>query len=207
VLDIALHHAGPAFSEESLCFFDRQQPGAPPNANRSQYFTDHSYADGLVFAIWKPEVRQFLIDNAGYFLTEYHVDGFCHDRVNVLIRDTPSDGWRFYQELTNTLRYLKPEALEQATSEQPDPWVARPTAVGGAGFDVCLHGDLCHTDPRRSGGSRPPRRPSRAHGRHRRRALAPRLRSGLARRPSHRAAQPSSTAAANTPDPRHRRPQ
>ncbi|MBN1608185.1 MAG: alpha amylase C-terminal domain-containing protein [Polyangiaceae bacterium] len=145
VFDLALHHAGPAFTEEGLCFFDRQQPGAPPNAHRSQYFTDQSYADGLVFAIWKPEVRQFLIDNAGYFLTEYHVDGFCHDRVNVLIRKTPSDGWHFYQELTDTLRYLKPAALEHATSDSLDPWIARPTAVGGAGFDVCLHGGLCST--------------------------------------------------------------
>ena len=37
-----------------------------------------------MFAFWKPEVRQFLIDNAAFFFDEYHVDGFRFDRGTVI---------------------------------------------------------------------------------------------------------------------------
>ena len=74
---------------------DRQAYG---DNNRSLYFTDQGWAGGLVFAYWKAEVRQFLIDNAGFFFDEYHVDGFRFDEVTVI---DGYGGWRSLQDLTD----------------------------------------------------------------------------------------------------------
>jgi 1,4-alpha-glucan branching enzyme len=56
--------------DESIWFFDR---AAGTSNNDSLYFTDQDHA-GPVWAIWKSEVRQFLINNAVFFLEEYHMD-------------------------------------------------------------------------------------------------------------------------------------
>jgi hypothetical protein len=82
--------------DETIFFFDRQRRG---DDNRSLYFTDQDHT-GPVFAFWKEEVRQFLIDNATFFVDEYHVDGFRYDQVTVIVQQNTSDGWRFCQNLT-----------------------------------------------------------------------------------------------------------
>ena len=136
IFDVVYNHAGGDFGTESIYFFDRQLPG---DQNRSLYFTDQGWAGGLVFAFWKDEVRQFLIDNATFFLNEYHVDGFRFDEVTVIDRN---GGWRFLQDLTGTLRALKPSApliAEYWADQRP---VVRPSADGGAGFDSVLASDL-----------------------------------------------------------------
>ena len=64
ILDVVYSHAGNSIpgQDESLWFFDRAKPA---NKNNSLYFTDQDNA-GPVFAFWKQEVRQFLIDNARF---------------------------------------------------------------------------------------------------------------------------------------------
>ena len=104
VFDLVYNHAGGDFGQESMYFLDLQPTG---DNNRSLYFTDQGWAGGLVFAYWKREVRQFLIDNARFFFNEYHVDGFRFDEVTVIDR---YGGWEFLQHLTDTLRQRKPEA-------------------------------------------------------------------------------------------------
>ena len=88
--------------DETIFFFDRQRRG---DDNRSLYFTDQDHT-GPVFAFWKEEVRQFLIDNATFFVDEYHVDGFRYDQVTVIVQQNTSDGWRFCQNLTGAVRAL-----------------------------------------------------------------------------------------------------
>src|SRR5262244_1632811 len=106
----------------------------PGDNNRSQYFTDQGWAGGLVFAYWKDEVRQFLIDNAKFFFDEYHVDGFRYDEVTVIDR---FGGWRFCQDLTDTLRFVRPGAPQIAEFWSADQsWVLKATRDGGAGFDA-----------------------------------------------------------------------
>jgi len=139
IFDVVYNHAGGDFGDESIYFFDRQPIG---DNNRSQYFLNVGHAGGLVFAFWKQEVRQFLIDNAKFFLEEYHVDGFRYDQVSVIVADAANDGWPFCQALTGTLRFLNPEALQHAEYWPVDPYIAKPTAVGGAGFDTSLHDGL-----------------------------------------------------------------
>ncbi|MCI0539343.1 MAG: 1,4-alpha-glucan branching protein, partial [Verrucomicrobiales bacterium] len=72
IFDVVYNHVGGNWEEGSIYFFDRQPFG---NNNDSLYFTDRGHAGGLCFATWKPEVRQFLIDNAKFLFSEYHVDG------------------------------------------------------------------------------------------------------------------------------------
>jgi 1,4-alpha-glucan branching enzyme len=137
IFDVVYNHAGGGFDDESLYFFDREVTG---DNNRSQYFTDQGWAGGLVFAYWKQDVCQFLINNAKFFCDEYHVDGFRFDEVTVIDR---FGGWQFCQNLTDTLHSLKPQAPLIAEYWMPDQsYVVRRTNEGGAGFDCAWSSGL-----------------------------------------------------------------
>lgn len=99
IFDVVYNHGGGNFDDESLFFFDRQNPGTPWDNNQSLYFTDRGHAGGLIFALWKTEVRQFLIDNANFFLDEFHADGFRYDQISVLVSENPGHGWEFCRDL------------------------------------------------------------------------------------------------------------
>lgn len=135
ILDVVYNHAGGDFGDESLYFFDRQS-GDGGHRN-SLYFTDVGHAGGLVFDFAKPEVRDFLILNAKFYLDEYHVDGFRYDQVSVIDHDGAPHGWAFCQDLTSTLRAHRPSAVGKAEYWPVNPYViARPPE--GAGFDTTL---------------------------------------------------------------------
>jgi 1,4-alpha-glucan branching enzyme len=130
IFDVVYNHAGGDFGDESFYFFDRQPSG---DNNRSQYFTDQGWAGGLVFAYWKREVCQFLIDNAEFYFQEYHADGFRFDEVTVI---DDHGGWAFCQDLTSTLHDLKPSApLIAEFWKQDQSYVVKARDEGGAGFD------------------------------------------------------------------------
>ena len=140
IFDVVYNHAGGDFGDESLYFFDRLPYG---NFNDSLYFTDREWAGGLGFAYWNGGVRQFLIDNAASFLSEYHVDGFRYDEVSVIDR---FGGWFFCQDLTGTVRFTKPPAVQIAEFWNPgQDSVIRPSVFGGAGFDMVWHAGLRDT--------------------------------------------------------------
>jgi 1,4-alpha-glucan branching enzyme len=142
ILDVVYNHAGSGdfggsqTSAESLYFLDRYFPG---DNNNSLYFTDQGWAGGLVFAFYNggeytPGVRQFLIDNAAFWLTEAHTDGLRYDEVTVI---DDHGGWDFCKDLTDTVRSAKPEAPQIAEYWRTDKsWVVRPRSAGGAGFDM-----------------------------------------------------------------------
>jgi 1,4-alpha-glucan branching enzyme len=135
LLDMVYNHAGGDFGDESIYFFDRQSH-AGGNRN-SLYFTDVGHAGGLVFDFGKPEVRDFLIQNAKFFLDEYRVDGFRYDQVSVIDRDGEPHGWDFCQDLTSTLRRHRPGALGKAEYWNVNPYVVK-APPEGAGFDTTL---------------------------------------------------------------------
>jgi 1,4-alpha-glucan branching enzyme len=135
ILDVVYNHAGGDFGDESIYFFDRQ-PGAGGQGN-SLYFTDRGHAGGLVFDFGKPEVRDFLIHNAKFFLDEYRVDGFRYDQVSVIDHDGAPHGWAFCQDLTATLRHHRPGALDKAEYWSVNPFIVKPVPTG-AGFDTTL---------------------------------------------------------------------
>jgi 1,4-alpha-glucan branching enzyme len=139
ILDVVYNHAGGDFGDKSIYFFDRQPNG---NQNNSLYFTDHGWAGGLVFAYWNDKVKQFLIDNARFYLTEYHCDGFRYDEVSVIKNEGGEHGWLFCKYITDTCRYIKPEAIHIAECWPVQEAVVRPTVQNGAGFDATLNDGL-----------------------------------------------------------------
>src|SRR4051794_22381549 len=130
IADVVYNHAGGGFDDQSIKFFDRE-PYATDN--NSLYFTDQDHAGGRVFAFWKQEVRQFLIDNAKSLLEEYHVDGLRYDQVTVIAE---SGGWYFAQDLTNTLRFVKPSAVQIAEYWGNERWKGIAAPPHGMGFDI-----------------------------------------------------------------------
>ena len=138
LFDLVLNHAGPGFDDESLYFFDRAPDG---NNNNSLYFTDQGWAGGLIFAFWNQGVRQFLIDNARFFLSEYHVDGFRYDALSLEVQHSTS-GWQFCQDLTGTARFIKPEAVQIAEYWPMDGWAVKSSESGGGGLDASWNGGL-----------------------------------------------------------------
>jgi len=132
IFDLVYNHAGGGFDDQSLFFFDRKANG---NNNNSLYFTDQGWAGGLVFAYWNGGVRDFLIQNAKFFLTEYHIDGARYDEVSVIDNH---GGWFFCQDLTNTFRFVKPDAIQIAEYWNPSRELAVKAPPQGMGFDAAL---------------------------------------------------------------------
>jgi 1,4-alpha-glucan branching enzyme len=130
IADVVYNHAGGGFDDQSIKFFDRQPPATD---NNSLYFTDQDHAGGRVFAFWKQEVRQFLVDNAKSLFEEYHLDGLRYDQVTVIAE---SGGWYFAQDLTNTLRFVKPSAVQIAEYWGDERWKGTAVPPHGMGFDV-----------------------------------------------------------------------
>ncbi|HEY5792572.1 MAG TPA: hypothetical protein VIS74_04695 [Chthoniobacterales bacterium] len=130
IADVVYNHAGGGFDDQSIYFFDRQPGGDNDN---SLYFLRDGHAGGLVFAFWKNEVRQFLIDNGKMLLEEYHCDGLRYDQVTVI---DEHGGWFFCQDLTGTLRFVKASAVQIAEYWGAERWkgIAHPPA--GMGFDA-----------------------------------------------------------------------
>jgi 1,4-alpha-glucan branching enzyme len=140
ILDVVYNHASGDIKgqPESIYFFDR---AAGTNPNDSLYFTDQDHT-GPVFAFWNENVRQFLIDNAKFFIDEYHVDGFRYDQVTVIDKQNAGSGWLFCQHLNSTLAAQDPSAINIAEYWGPEPAVVRPRSEGGAGFHANWHDGL-----------------------------------------------------------------
>lgn len=138
--DVVYNHAG-GFEgdDEALLFWDRRPTG---NNNDSQYFTDIGYVDGLSFALWNADVRQFLINSARYFVDEFHIDGIRYDEISKLISMNEGSGVEFVQGITGTLRYLHPGFLQNAEFWDVNTNVVAPASAGGYGFDVTQHDAL-----------------------------------------------------------------
>jgi 1,4-alpha-glucan branching enzyme len=139
LLDVVYNHAGGDFGDRSLYFLDQRRF---TSQNDSLYFTDRGWAGGLAFALWNDSVTQFLIDNARYFLVECHCDGLRYDEVSVIKELGGESGWRFCQYVTETCRFLKPQAIHLAEHWPVEQAVVNPPSAGGAGFDVCLNDGL-----------------------------------------------------------------
>ena len=154
VFDVVYNHAGGftvnnASDNECLYYFDRVKNVG--NNNDSLYFTDQDRGTGgLSFALWNDDVRQFLINNASYYLNEFHVDGFRYDEISGLLSMNKDSGWSFCRDLTRTLRSIKPRLLQNAEywpfefGDYPRSTqsLLSPVADGGAGFDVVQHDGL-----------------------------------------------------------------
>lgn len=91
----------------------------------------------------RPEVRDYIIENARMWLRDCHVDGLRVDST-LYIRNVAgkqddhgqdlADGWKVLQEINNQVREIKPYALTIAEDLQGNEWLTKPTSGQGAGF-------------------------------------------------------------------------
>ena len=153
--DVVYNHAG-GFTVDGVepdddCIYYWDRAKNVGNNNDSLYFTDQDRGTGgLSFALWKNDVCQFLINNALYYIDEFHVDGFRYDEISDLLSMNCDSGWSFCSNLTGTLRYVKPRLLqnaefwpgEVANYPKSTASIVTATADGGAGFDVVQHDGL-----------------------------------------------------------------
>lgn len=106
-----------------------------------------------VFDFGRPEVRNFLVANALYWLQEFHIDGLRVDAVaSMLYLDysRPEGGWtpnvhggrenleavQFLQEMNATAHKVAPGIVTIAEESTSWPGVTRPTNIGGLGFSM-----------------------------------------------------------------------
>jgi len=146
--DVVYNHAGGFEGDDaSIYFWDREALPGPDTNDQSLFFTNVSVVGGLSFALWKTEISQFLIDNAAFFINEFHVDAFRYDEISLLLGANQQSGWTFCQNLTSTLRYIKDRLLQNAEYWPGEftasvPSIVQAASQGGAGFDTVQHDAL-----------------------------------------------------------------
>lgn len=138
ILDVVYNHFGP--SDLDLWRFD----GWSENNLGGIYF----YNDWRAETPWghtrpdygRPEVRQFIRDNALMWLDEFHVDGLRMD-MTLYIRSVRSDGepnlpdgWSLVQWINGEVREKHPGKITIAEDLQNNEWLTKGAGAGGAGF-------------------------------------------------------------------------
>jgi 1,4-alpha-glucan branching enzyme len=136
LFDLVYNHAGGGFDDRSLAYYDREpQAHDWSQDKRSLFFGNGGWAGGLVFDYASDGVRQFLIDNARFFLDEYRIDGIRYDEISVA---SNFGGDRFCRDLSATVRTYRPEAIQIAEYWNWDRARAVIPAPDGLGFDAAL---------------------------------------------------------------------
>jgi 1,4-alpha-glucan branching enzyme len=124
---------------EAIFFWDRQKRG---DNNRSLYFTDQTYSGGLGFALFKQPVSDFLVQNALYLLSEFHIDGLRYDEISQLLNLNVHTGPDFCRRITAACRKSRPDAIHNAEFWPSESGVVSAFDVvndpthGGLGFDA-----------------------------------------------------------------------
>jgi len=135
VLDVVYNHLGPEgnyFSDYGPYFAERYQTpwGAPLNF------------DGP----WSDEVRRFFVENALFWITEFHIDALRLDAVHAIFDFSAKP---FLQELAEAVRLRSEQnnrrAYLIAESALNDPRLIRSPELGGFGLDAQWNDDFHHS--------------------------------------------------------------
>lgn len=142
ILDVVYNHFGPgdldlwrfdgwsdADHDGGIYFYDNGRSSTPWGATRPDY--------------GRGEVRQYIRNNALFWLNKYKLDGLRFDSV-VNIRnkngynndpggDIP-DGWSLLQWINDEIRASQPWKITIAEDLQNNEWITKHTGAGGAGF-------------------------------------------------------------------------
>ena len=150
ILDVVYNHFGP--SDIDLWQFD----GWSENDKGGIYF----YNDDRAATPWgdtrpdygRPEVRQFIRDNALYWLEEFRIDGLRFD-MTLYIRnyagdesdaDHNPDGFSLKQWINDEVRGHFPKAITIAEDLRSRDTITAATADGGAGFGAQWDAEFVH---------------------------------------------------------------
>jgi 1,4-alpha-glucan branching enzyme len=142
ILDVVYNHLGPgdldlwrfdgwsdAAHDGGIYFYDNGRAKTPWGDTRPDY--------------GRPEVRQYLRDNALFWLDKYRLDGLRFDAVNYIRNrdghnDDPGgdlpDGWNLLRWINDEIRASQPGKIAIAEDMQDNEWVTLETSAGGAGF-------------------------------------------------------------------------
>jgi 1,4-alpha-glucan branching enzyme len=142
ILDVIYNHCGPG--DLDLWRFDGWSDG---DHNGGIYIYDNSRSHtpwgDTRYDYGRGEVRQFLRDNALFWLNKYRLDGLRFDSVvnirnrngnnNDPFNDLP-DGWNLLQWINNEIGASQPWKITIAEDLQNNEWITKDTGSGGAGF-------------------------------------------------------------------------
>jgi 1,4-alpha-glucan branching enzyme len=131
IVDVVHNHYGPDLP--ALYCFDGECYGAAG----IYFYTDARRESGFGPRpdFGRPEVRDYIVDNALLWLDDYHADGLRWDSTVNIRRASGGDiaeGWQLLQRANDAVDARK---IMIAEDLQNNDWVTRPTSSGGAGFD------------------------------------------------------------------------
>jgi len=151
LFDVVYNHLGP--SDLDLWQFD----GWSEHNRGGIYF----YQDWRASTPWgetrpdygRPEVRQYIRDNALMWLEEYRADGLRWDATAYIrnslgndgdpVHDIP-EGWSLMQWINDEIRVRQPWKISIAEDLRNNPWITRETYAGGAGFSTQWDAGFVH---------------------------------------------------------------
>ncbi|WJP98608.1 1,4-alpha-glucan branching protein GlgB [Macrococcus bovicus] len=131
----------------------RQFDGRPLYEHQDTKRADKKGWGTLTFDYGRPEIQSFLISNANYWLTEFHLDGLRVDAVHSMTdlnfeNHTPDskiynedgtsihkEGVAFIQKLNTVVFKYHPHALMMAEDSSDMPMITAPVDRGGLGFN------------------------------------------------------------------------
>jgi len=134
ILDVVYNHLGPEgnyLADFGPYFTDRYKTPWGPAVNFDGPFSD--------------EVRTYFIQNALYWLTEFHIDALRVDAVHAILDHAPIT---FLEDLSSqvhcTAERLKRQMFLIAESADNDARLIRPREQGGYGLDAQWNDDFHH---------------------------------------------------------------
>jgi 1,4-alpha-glucan branching enzyme len=144
ILDVVYNHFGPNDLDGCLWRFD--------GTSQDDYGGIYFYQDWRAATPWgernrpdygRPEVRQYIRDNALHWVEQFQVDGLRFDSVSHIRNvygnnDDPEhdlpDGWSLLQWINEEIAQRNPWKITIAEDLLHNEWVTRETGAGGAGF-------------------------------------------------------------------------
>ncbi len=127
-LDIVWNHI--SGSDNFLWFYTGQQVFFDNPAIETPWGSQMDYD--------RPEVRQYYLDSLMHWMEEYRIDGFRFDATD-FINQYQGTGWGLMQSANDMVDNRYVDRFMIAEQLPTDPWVTRPTNLGGAGFDAQYH--------------------------------------------------------------------
>lgn len=127
ILDVVHNHISP--SDNFLWSYDGAQIYFDDPAVQTPWGAQMDFDEG--------EVRKYVVESALHWVDEFNFDGFRFDGTDYMnIFPQEAAGWSLMQWFNDTLDRRAVHKISIAEQLPDDPWVTRPTSLGGAGFDA-----------------------------------------------------------------------